>query len=442
MSLDRQSPQDFEPMRERPRVLFFEHRDVVDTASEIIESKDPDTVLEYFRDLGLVENMVVQKGKRGEFLDTLTQSFDILLRASSGKKIEEMSAVDMQKLVDAGLPPLFFSELAGAYFHLKNDLGYRIAGMLADENGFGSNVAAANALNCLASYENRRAQFDRSRLLNRRGLELVKDGTTPEEIWQLMKISHGQIDTRSRVGVHADMVQRFEELLAQRIALRDANHVGRTEFEIARLCFGLGELDKALEFSRRTLESATKTHYSNLEVDAEILETNILRAMGDYTGSRKIFSQAKTSGHDLGVIRALELQNEEELLEKCKVSVYCQVQFPSGKYLISKGSDGIDSPVLIELTSGKNVEGAIREELEKLLLNLRRLSGTEEGGDIKLSVRNTRLKFQYKENIGTEETPHRNIGYAVFLPDSANIASLSEALDKSSILGYVLVAIQ
>ncbi|HOX60398.1 MAG TPA: tetratricopeptide repeat protein [Candidatus Magasanikbacteria bacterium] len=436
MILDRGQPGSFEPPRESGRVPFFGNLDVRDRSTELDEESDSNKILENFSDLRVVENMVVQKGSDGEYLGVLSRSFDKLLRASAGKEIGELNADDMRMLVDNGLPPLFFSELAGVYFHQKNDFGNRIAGMLVDENGFGSNVALANGLNCLASFQSRRKQHDVSRELNRHGLEIIKEENSPEAMWQRMKIEHGLVDARSRGVLHADMVGKFEDLLRRRVELGDNNHIGRTELEIARLCLELGDFGKALHFVERALASATSVRYANLIVDTELLEVKIRRAMGDYRGSRNYFLKADESGRDLGPVREPEIEEAGEDLEKYKASVFCAVQFPNGKYLTSISEDGTANPVLVELANTKNVEGGIREGLEKLLNSLRDMSGLKGEEGVSISVRNTRLKFQYKENVGTEEAPHRNIGYGVFLPETSQITELCRVLDKNSILGY------
>ena|SRR3989344_3250776 len=253
---------------------FEEH---VGSLEEACNTNDLDTIRELLNNNKFVENIVIRKGEKKEWLHLLERAVNAAAQTEIGKDFNAiLNAKELTQVIESGkLSPFAGAELAGSLYHLdRDDECQRLAKLISGpETSAIDVVTKANAFNTLGSLYLRQGNVKASLDANKAGLELLAKAESGDQNskWQINKLKYGVLVDRMTRKVHSDMPEQFFALRREREVLGDTFHLGRTDLDAARAFAMLKKKDQAIHYAQRARDIMNEQGYWSGAVQAEEL---------------------------------------------------------------------------------------------------------------------------------------------------------------------------
>lgn len=214
-----------------------------------------------------VENVVIRKGEKKEWLKLLERAVGSISQAEIGKDITAISdPKELARVIESGkLSSFAAAELAGALYHLdRDDECEGLAKLISEsEVAMVDTTTRANAFNTLGSLYWRQGAVQGSLDANKAGLKLLVDAESRDQNakWQTSKIKYGILVNKMTRKVHSDMPEQFFALRREREKLGDTFHLGRTDLDAARAFAALKKKDQAIHYAERARDLMSESGY-------------------------------------------------------------------------------------------------------------------------------------------------------------------------------------
>ncbi len=265
-----------------PEIIFGVDSDFDEHVGNLEEAcavNDMDAIRKLLSGNKFVENIVIRKGEKKEWLQLLERAVNAMTQAEIGKDIGAVSDVkELIRVIESGkLFPFAIAELACAFYHLdRDDECERLAKLVSGtEVSVVETTSRANAFNTLGSLYLRQGAVKASLDANKAGLALLAnvESSNLNVQWQASKLRYGTLVGRMTRKVFPDMPDQFFALRREREALGDTFNLGRTDLDAARAFAALNKQDQAVHYAERARDLMNEIGYwSGADQAVELLE--------------------------------------------------------------------------------------------------------------------------------------------------------------------------
>lgn len=243
---------------------FGEH---IGNLEEACAVNDLDGIRKLLSGKKFVENVVIRKGEKKEWLQLLERAVNAMTQAEIGKDMSAISNVkELTRVIEsAKLSPFVVAELACAFYHLdRDDNTERLAQLISGAEVSSVDITTrANAFNTLGSLYLRQGAVKASLDANKAGLALLTNSEISDlnVQWQASKLKYGTLVGRMARKVFPDMPDQFFALRREREVLGDTFNLGRTDLDAARAFAALKKRDQAIHYAERAKDLMSGVGY-------------------------------------------------------------------------------------------------------------------------------------------------------------------------------------
>lgn len=253
-----------------PDIIFgvdFDFDEHIGSLEEACNVNNLDEIKKLLSVNKFVENVVIRKGEKKEWLKLLERAGDSMSRVEIGKDVTAISdPKELARVIESGkLPSFAAAELAGAFYHLNmDDKCERLAKLISEiDIAMVDITTRANAFNTLGSLYWRQGAIEGSLDANKAGLKLLANAEKDDQNtkWQASKLKYGTLVDRMTRKVFPDMPDQFFALRREREVLGDTFNLGRADLDAARAFAALNKSDQAIHYAERARDLMNEVGY-------------------------------------------------------------------------------------------------------------------------------------------------------------------------------------
>lgn len=397
-----------------------EHVGIMDDA---IRSGDSARVYELLQDRQASEQMIIQKGDHGEYLQAFDRGMALMVQEHGVSDTMSLTMDDVDRMMREGhLDPMMFAEWGNANYHLKDyKRSAQLGHMLAMSETMPA-VVRANAMNLMGSLSGRQGNVSEARQWNRHAATLLReDGSDdPNVIWQRLKIEHGLIVQRSKERLFSDMVDQLGDIAKSRRELGDVAHIPRTYMDMGDIAYRMGDQERALYYLKQAVEGLEEVGYDSAAVHAADKLARVRQDMGGDRRAKHVWVHGIGIAERMPNLLSEELEGMKEQRDKAlKRPAVCLIGLGDENFLVEQFGEGSEVRymcIAVDQRRSAKAESIIREKIQAILTHV-------SGQDVSLSKRKTGLYRRGKGELGDGRK------YALYSIDLSRIADISQIVD-------------
>lgn len=312
----------------------------------LLDSKNHKDVLKAVKnDPRLLRTAILEKGENLSHLESIQEAADILLVEKYGSEvnIDNVTAEQISTLSnEVGLPHSFWTQISEAAFHGNNEklfmhlsIEYKNA---FQDNTFIQDIAEHDMASWIGSRGNKKPEdaFQRNKLVLNKERQTEIDPVLKQKILFGIRIYRFQSEpNKKKLKDAPDGIIKIAEKMKE----LDMPEVSRAYEEAAKMALELENIDQAEEYLNLGIEIASNSNYPNAILGLEKTYAQMLKAKGDYRGSRKYFTQATETSKELG--GHYREETTKEVSAELKEQFPCQVliEIEGQGFLVKQNKD-------------------------------------------------------------------------------------------------------